>query len=78
MPPDDPKAGLESTVAHSSEANGEIPLLALVALDANRGWPELKKRNPALYKEITDEQQAVADCRRRAAVNRELLDMRLG
>lgn len=46
-------------------------------VDANNGFPELRKRNPKLYAEITAQQQAVADCRRRAATNRDLLDMRL-
>lgn len=29
-------------------------------IDANRGYPELKKRNPELYAEITKRQQDVA------------------
>jgi hypothetical protein len=47
------------------------------AVDASRGYPELKKRNPELYRKITDRQNAVAACRERAARNRKLLDMRL-
>lgn len=29
-------------------------------IDANRGYPGLKKSNPALYKKITERQQDVA------------------
>lgn len=51
-------------------------LIAIVA-DANQGWPELAKRNPELARKLRAEQQAIADCRRRAATNRRILDMRL-
>lgn len=47
-------------------------------VDANNGWPELAKHNPELAKELRDRQKAVADCRRRAACNSKLLNMRIG
>ena len=47
-----------------------------VVLDANAGFPDLRKRNPKLYRQITDEQREIAECRRKAGRSR-LLDMRL-
>lgn len=38
---------------------------------------ELRARNPELADQLQRQQRQVADCRRRAAVNSELLDMRL-
>ena len=58
-------------------ARRQADRLMEVVADANAGWPALKKRNPKLYKQITDEQREVAECRRRAAMNRDLLEMRL-
>jgi hypothetical protein len=51
--------------------------LLAVALDANRGFPQLRKNNPELYRKITDEQHEVAEKRRRAQNNPDILDMRL-
>jgi|tagenome__1003787_1003787.scaffolds.fasta_scaffold17868779_2 hypothetical protein len=51
-------------------------LMVDTVIDANNGFPELRKRNPELYKEITERQQAVAACRRRAA-NSPILRMKI-
>jgi hypothetical protein len=45
--------------------------------DANRGWPELGKRNPRLARRFRAGQKAVASTVRRAQTNSDLLDMRL-
>lgn len=36
-------------------------------IDANLGYPELKRRDPELYKLVIDRQRAVAQRRRRSA-----------
>lgn len=48
-----------------------------IVRDANRGWPELAKRNPELAAEFRAETQAILDCKRRAASDSDLLDMRI-
>jgi hypothetical protein len=42
-------------------------LMVDTIVDANRGYPELKKRDPELYRKIMDRQHAVAEARRRSA-----------
>jgi hypothetical protein len=42
-------------------------LMIDTVIDANRGYPELKKRDPELYRKIMERTHAVAECRRRSA-----------
>lgn len=64
-------------VPSRSDSRRQARVIMDTIADFNRGLPELRKTNPELAERITREQQEVADCRRRAAMNRDLLDMRL-
>jgi hypothetical protein len=61
----------------SNESRSAASILIKTLLDFNNGLQNLRRTNPELYKKITDEQQAVADCSRRAGSNPDILDMRL-
>lgn len=42
----------------------QTQILVDTVIDANRGFPELRKTNPELYKQIMEDMEDLARCRR--------------